>query len=133
LQFKNSTGWGTGANSKDVLDGDIHVVWQVKPGTLGAAVGFRDASKRSMPVNPLLFEHGVIYSADEFGAIATVIENGVQGGGFALTGAETFEIRRHSNNVYYLIGKKVIYSSLNQSYGTKLVMGCLYATGDVIL
>lgn len=131
LKKQNSVGWTAGANSIAEHDGWIHTVYQIKEGSSGACVGFR--SDRKQPQNPAFIEHGFMFMLTGSVYSIVVIESGLQSGGWTVMVSDTFEIRRIDTRVFYFLNNTVIYTSLVPSFGTKLVTGALYVTGDVIL
>lgn len=123
-------GWNAGANSIDVVDGDLHVVTDMPLGVVGTIIGLKDG--RAKPTIPLLIEHGWYFQAAGGADLAQPIERGVPVG-ILLTGrtAETlFEVRRVGDKITYWRDGALVYTSERPSAGVKLVNCCLYASGD---
>lgn len=121
------TGWDAGANSVDKFDGDIHTVFQVPASVAGVVLGFR--STRENQGDFSLNEHGFYF----FSGIGGVMEGGeILEGPFSFGSGDTFEIRRYKNHVTYWRNDELVYRSVQNSYGPKIVNACLYASGDTV-
>lgn len=125
-------GWNAGANSVDMLDGDIRVAFTM-PDVTGVAIGFKGSRQRQ--TSPGLIEHGLYFSRGPSGALlAAVMERGViMGGAFGRGIDDMFEVRRVAGVVTYSRNGAVFYLSQARSMGLKVVNACLYSTGDAVI
>lgn len=123
-------GWNAGANSIDMLDGNVHAVFDV-PAVTGVVIGLKGS--RQQVTIPDLVAHGLYFSsAGTFHAVQ-VIE-----GGETKTGAaeraldDVFEIRRLNGVVTYWRNGALLYTSSKVSTGPVLINACMYSTGDAL-
>ncbi len=124
-------GWNAGANSADELDGDLHVKFDMVLGTSGAVVGLKQG--RANNIVPNLVTHGFYFISAGGHDLVQIIESGVtKTTGVARAHDDTFEVRRLSGNVFYLINDVIVYRSASHSSGAVVVNACMYASGDVI-
>jgi hypothetical protein len=122
-------GWNAGANSIDVLDGDLHVVFDMPLGVVGTIMGLK--GNRKQPTIPSLIEHGWYFQKVGGVDLVRPIERGVAIGSqiTGRTSATLFEIRRVNGKVTYLMNGAVVRTSAAPSHGAKVVNCCLYASG----
>lgn len=122
------TGWNAGANSIQMLDGDVFARFTVPAGVIGVRMGFKGA--RAQPTLPSLITHGFYFQRgihDQF----QVTENGAAKTTFGdRAESDVFEIRRVKGAVTYWRNGVLLYSSAVPSTGPVLVNACLYQSGD---
>ena len=123
-------GWNAGANSIDVVDGDLHVVTDMPMGVIGTIIGLKGT--RAKPTIPSLIEHGWYFQKVGSADLVQPIERGVPVNGVITSRTENtlFEIRRVNGRVTYWKDGVLVYASTVPSSGAKLVNCCLYASGD---
>jgi hypothetical protein len=123
-------GWNAGANSIAVLDGDLHVVFDLPLGAVGTIMGLK--GNRKQPTIPSLIEHGWYFQKVGGVDLVRPIERGVASGSqiTGRTSTTLFEIRRVNGKVTYLMNGAVVRTSATPSHGAKVVNCCLYASGD---
>ena len=125
-------GWNSGANSVDMLDGDIHTIFQIGASPGGIILGFK--GNRNAQTDITQIEHGLYFTSVNGFSYVTVIESGsIVSGTSSFDALSTFEIRRYNNFVTYFINGSVLHRSSALSYGSKIVNACLYLTGDEVV
>lgn len=124
-------GWNAGANSVAVLDGDLHAVFAMPAGTVGAVVGLK--AGRARPTVPDLVTHGLFFQSLAGVDMVQVVESGAPQGAAAMRNAtDTFELRRVAGVVTYWQNGTLLRTSMRPSAGVVLVNACLYASGDEV-
>lgn len=123
--------WDAGANSIDVLDGDVRVVFDTGAQTGGIVLGLK--ASRERPWAPELIEHGLFLRSQAGHAFVSVVELGVQKGSTVPREADDeFEIRRIAGRVTYLRNGSVLYRSDTPSNGPVMVTTAAYLSGDTV-
>lgn len=131
IEHQPVLGWNAGANSVDVHDGDLHVVFDQPLDVVGVVIGLK--TSRARVTVPSLIEHGWYFQKSAGVNLCQPIEQGKVLGG-PITGRlanDTFEIRRVNGQVTYLRNGAFVALSPTRSSGPKLVNACLYASGDM--
>jgi hypothetical protein len=126
----NNLGWNAGADSTDVLDGDLHTVF-----TMGAVTSAVNGLKstRVGPTIPALIDYAFEFFTFQGQPLFCVAEKGkVVTATFDYAAGDQFEIRRAGEFVEYLYNDKRIYTSTKHSVGPLSVDGCMYVAGDTI-
>lgn len=124
-------GWNAGANSIDLLDGDVHTVFDIPTPCAGIVLGFKQS--RAFQTRPELIQHGFWFTPIGGRLFGYVTEMGARKTpAVARNHTDTFEIRRRGGVVSYFVNDVLLYTSLARSTGPVLVNACLYATGDAI-
>lgn len=124
-------GWNAGANSVDQVDGDLHTVFTMPAGTVGAVVGLK--SVRTKQTLPGAVEHGWYFQSVGGVDMAQVIELGaVKTPIMERLDTDVFEIRRTNDIVQFFMNNVEQWRSKTPSYGPKIVNACLYASGDAV-
>lgn len=123
-------GWNAGANSIDVVDGDLHVTTDMPLGLIGTIIGLK--GERAKQTIPSLIEHGWYFQKVGSADLVQPIERGVPVSSLITgrTATTLFEIRRVNGRITYWKDGAQVYASTRPSSGPKLVNCCLYASGD---
>jgi len=124
-------GWGGGGNSEAVLDGDLHVVFQVT--CLGAVcVGLRSVEDKNYV--PVAVDYALLIQFTAGVLTFVVLESGrAQGSPTNCAAGDTWEIRRVNGAVTYLRNNSVVHTSTVSSEAPLLATACLYTSGDAVL
>lgn len=120
-------GWGTGAYSSVVLDGDLHVVFTMQ-NVNGAACGLQKSS--GLVGEPSAIDFGILFHG---GTKFNLIESGnLIFNDASYADGDTFEVRRSNELVTYWRNNALLYTSAKRSVGPLFVAGALYVSGDQI-
>lgn len=134
IDHRAVVGWDAGGNTITVVDGNLHAVLPagtVPTGLAGAVIGLK--SERSRQTVPDLIEHGWFFQSLAGHDMAQVVERGSQKTAPAVRAStDVFELRRQKGQVTYWKNNTLVYTSMAQSSGVKLLNCCLYASGDAI-
>lgn len=129
IEQVDARGWGTGANSILVRDGDLYARFDMPIGVVGVYIGLRAAVRYHQHL-PIYITHGFYFERDN-GDMVRVVESGVQVMAPVVHRAtDVFEIRRIAGVVTYWINGDLTYESSVRSSGLVLVNACLYASND---
>lgn len=121
-------GWNAGANSLQILDGDVFCRFQVPAHQVGTRIGLKQT--RYPQALPNVLTHG-FYFQRSLVDLFQVMEGGSVRTTLAERAADdVFEIRRVRGQVTYWRNGALVYTSDVMSYGPVLVGACLYASGD---
>lgn len=125
-------GWDSGANSVDMLDGNVLLNIPAPSPAVGIAIGLK--SSRLAQTVPELIEFAWWFLTPEVGPrIAYVCESGKRVSPY-ITYRENddFSILRHRGKVTYRKNDELVHTSQHDSIGLVLTNACLYMTGDTL-
>lgn len=124
-------GWNAGANSVEMLAGDVQTVFTIPAQALGIVIGFKQS--REFQTTPALITHG-IYFTNLGGFDYWYVSESMTRRTTPLrrNAADEFRIRRIHDVVRYYCNGLLVYTSAIPSVGPVLVNACLFATGDQV-
>lgn len=124
--------WDAGANSEQVLDGDVRVAFTIGQ-VLGAVIGFTQDRESAGSADRM--SHAFAFTTDAAARPVAQVREGAR----VVTAAvpydiesTEFEIRRTGGTVRYLRDGVVIYTSRAKSAGELSVACAVYGSGDVL-
>ncbi|MBW8776850.1 MAG: hypothetical protein JF596_18115 [Stenotrophomonas sp.] len=126
-------GWNAGANSFQVIDGDLHTVFQVDIAAAGA-VGLAPARADVSRIDNM--EHAIYFDTDPSDGTRrfALMESGRLVSPYSPYLVEDeFEIRRAAGAVRFIHNGAELQRSLSLSYGPLRVGAALYRAGDTVL
>ena len=124
-------GWNAGADSVDMLTGDVHTVFGVDTTIAGVVVGLK--STRLLPTVPNMTNYAFYFQQVGAATMVQVIERGAAKTDLrSYTSDDVFEVRRSNGVVTYWQNGDLIYTSATRSSGGLVVNACLYASGDSV-
>jgi hypothetical protein len=124
-------GWNGGANSQLALGGDLLLRFTMGFAT-SVVCGIRH--ERDDPTNPYRIANGFLFVAAA-GSVGlfSVIEHGREKTSRTLREeGDVFELRRVGDRVSYYRNDELVYTAEDETPGTVIATGCLYASGDAI-
>jgi hypothetical protein len=124
-------GWNAGADSKLVLAGNAHVIWQFDTPPAGVIVGFK--ANRQLPAEIALVLHGLYVTSAGNSSFVTIFELGKQiGPTHTYIMSTPLEIRRAGLNITYWNNGVLIGNAEAKTMAPLFVNTCLYAAGDTV-
>lgn len=139
LQIRDYS-WDAGAESAQIIDGGLHLVFNMgNQNLIGAVVGLKH-SAGGLGAPPLV-DYGFSFQrTNANGNCWFIVERGIaktapvaRAVGFD----ETFEVRRSMGVVHYLVkpaggAAQIVYTSSTRSLGEMRTSACLFASGDTV-
>jgi hypothetical protein len=131
IESQNAVGWNAGANSVRVVVADLFTRFQLDGLVGGIAIGLRGSLDRNWI--PELIESGYYFTTLANRYFVSVVELGViKVENIEVSFSSVYEIRRVAGRARYFVDNDLVYTSLVQRLGPRVVNCCLYSTGDSI-